>query len=85
MHLLLILAKKLGEALENGTLERAHFAASSDMLDLRNEVTDGWEDGASGCQSPCLCKETCWGVLRNLPLVPNIPLMTVVTFPVAVL
>lgn len=56
-------ALKLGQearkALENGTLEREHFAASSDMLDPRNEVTDGWEDGAGGCQSPCLCKETC--------------------------
>lgn len=29
-----------------GTLERAHLAASSDMLDPRNEVPQGWEDGA---------------------------------------
>lgn len=36
------LGQEAGEALGNGTLEREHFAASSDMLDPRNEVTDGW-------------------------------------------
>lgn len=45
------LGQEAGEALENGTLEREHFAASLDMLDPRNEVTDG-------CQSLCLSKET---------------------------
>lgn len=58
------LGQEDGEALGNGTLEREHFAASSDMLDPRNEVTDGWKGGAGGCQSLCLSKETCLGGLR---------------------
>lgn len=47
--------------MENGTQERELFAASSKVLDPRSEVTAGWEDGASGCGCPCLCKQTCWG------------------------
>lgn len=43
------------EAMENGTHETEHFA------EPRSEVPAGWEGGASGCQCPSLCKQTCWG------------------------